>query len=236
MIVVLVMGVGLGWVVRSARIQRDAVAAILASGGSVSYDWEWSPGKGPITKGEPWAPRWLVDRLGVDHFGSVVMVTLGPQATDAVMAHVGTLRKLDCLIAANATGITDAGVAHLRSLVRLDHLDLNKTSATGACLADLAGLTRLHSLHLHGLPVDDDDLANLARMTDLEVLGLGSTRIGDPGLAHLRPLTKMKVLRLMFTRVVGPGLANLAGMTQLESLPLSGSPLATLESIPSVPS
>jgi hypothetical protein len=38
--VVLLFGVGLGWIVRQAHIQRDAVAAIKWAG-VVHYDWEW---------------------------------------------------------------------------------------------------------------------------------------------------------------------------------------------------
>ena len=40
MIIVLVLGCGLGWVVRRAHVQRDAVAAIERCGGRVWYDWE----------------------------------------------------------------------------------------------------------------------------------------------------------------------------------------------------
>ncbi len=43
-LLVLVFGASLGWMVRSARIQRDAVAAIESAGGSVYYDWQWTPG------------------------------------------------------------------------------------------------------------------------------------------------------------------------------------------------
>ena len=43
-VLVLVIGAGVGWLVRSARIQRDAVAAIQNAGGSVSYDWVISSG------------------------------------------------------------------------------------------------------------------------------------------------------------------------------------------------
>ena len=63
LVFVLVIGAGLGWIVRDAHVQRDAVAAIQAAGGKVMYDWEWSDGK-YIPGGKPWAPRWLVDRIG----------------------------------------------------------------------------------------------------------------------------------------------------------------------------
>jgi hypothetical protein len=39
MVLVLACGAGLAWLVRSARIQRDAVAAIENAGGSVAYEW-----------------------------------------------------------------------------------------------------------------------------------------------------------------------------------------------------
>jgi hypothetical protein len=37
-VLVLVIGAGLGWIVRNAHIQRDAVAAIKSAGGRVYYD------------------------------------------------------------------------------------------------------------------------------------------------------------------------------------------------------
>jgi hypothetical protein len=71
MILVLLLGGGLGWIERSARIQRDAVAAIERTGAGDVYDWQLRNGT-HNPKGKPWAPRWLVDRLGVDYFGSAV--------------------------------------------------------------------------------------------------------------------------------------------------------------------
>ena len=78
-VLVLLIGAGLGWIVRSARIQRNAVVAIEKAGGSVSYDWERSNGN-DVPGGKPWAPRWLVDLVGVDYFGHVTAVC-APRAT-----------------------------------------------------------------------------------------------------------------------------------------------------------
>ena len=72
-LVVLTVGGGLGWVVNQARIQRDAVTAIQKAGGVCLYDWDFRKGA-PNPNGTPMAPRWLVDRLGVDYFGHVVSV------------------------------------------------------------------------------------------------------------------------------------------------------------------
>jgi hypothetical protein len=61
----LAIGVWLGWIVRCAHIQHDAVAAIQKAGGSVRYDWEWTNGR-TIQKREPWWPGWLGNILGID--------------------------------------------------------------------------------------------------------------------------------------------------------------------------
>ena len=75
-VVVLVIGAGLGWIVRQAHIQRDAVAAIRKAGGSVAYSWESGRTGRRFRRGEPWAPSWLVDLIGVDFFGHVTDVNL----------------------------------------------------------------------------------------------------------------------------------------------------------------
>jgi hypothetical protein len=55
MVLVLLVGGGLGWVVRRATIQRQAVESIKKAGGRVAYDWEFPNGK-PTLKGatSPW--------------------------------------------------------------------------------------------------------------------------------------------------------------------------------------
>src|SRR5262249_41038304 len=75
MALVVVLGVVLARVVHRAQVQRKAVVAIERARGIVCYDWEWKNGQG-IAGGAPWAPRWLVDRIGADYFGSVTLVTV----------------------------------------------------------------------------------------------------------------------------------------------------------------
>ena len=66
-VLVLVIAAALGWLVRSARIQGEAVAAITNAGGEVNYNWEWRNGT-PIPGGQPWAPKRMVDLVGLDYF------------------------------------------------------------------------------------------------------------------------------------------------------------------------
>ena len=76
-VLVLAIGIWLGWLVRSARFQHEAVAAIRKAGGDVSYDWQWKDGS-PIAGGQPFYPLWLVNNVGVDYFSSVVAVSCPP--------------------------------------------------------------------------------------------------------------------------------------------------------------
>ena len=126
----LAIGGWLGWMVRSARIQREAVAAIQAAGGRNMYDWEWENGY-PMKNEGPRAPKWLVDRLGIDYFGSVVYVEFNVFDTygmamrqdagfdasglqsyrrrfDAALAQVGRLRRLEEL-RLSSSEVTDDG-------------------------------------------------------------------------------------------------------------------------------
>jgi hypothetical protein len=157
LLLVLFIGCWLGWMVRAARIQRETVAAIQGAGGRVLYDWEWENGY-PKNEG-PWAPKWLVDRLGIDYFGSVVYVEFnvfdtygmttsenaGFDATrlqsyrqrfDAALAHVGRLRRLEEL-ELSTSEVTDAGLKHLMELTALKKLDLENTNVTDAGVQEL---------------------------------------------------------------------------------------------------
>jgi hypothetical protein len=65
-VLVMVIGGGTGWYIRSARLQREAVAAIEKVGGAVSYDWQWKSGK-YSSRSAPWVPNWLVEHVGIDY-------------------------------------------------------------------------------------------------------------------------------------------------------------------------
>ena len=80
-VLVLVVGAALGWIVRGARIQREAVSEIRRAGGTVKYNWDESNGMF-IASHKPWAPGWLVNLVGVDYFGHVTTVGIG-EPTDA---------------------------------------------------------------------------------------------------------------------------------------------------------
>jgi hypothetical protein len=162
-LIVVALGAGWGWIVRQAHIQRDAVAAIRKAGGAVSYNWEWEYGR-LFPGGEPWAPSWLGDLIGVDFFGHVTRVylegTSGP--ADTVLAKVGRLNQLQRLFL-NGASVTDAGLVHLKGLTNLDVIWLNDTQVTDAGLIYLNGLTNLSGLELNGTWVTDAGVNELKR-------------------------------------------------------------------------
>jgi len=174
MAIVLVIGGGLGWIVYRERIQREAVAAIKAAGGDVDYGWDWSEPRSH----QP--PQWLFDALGPDYFGDVVCVYLvNSTADDALLAGIGRLHRLEYLFLHGSHSVTDAGLAHLKGLSRLERLGLEKTGVKGPGLIHLKGMKSLKDLWLSELPISDADLAPLAGLTSLETLGLRETRVRD---------------------------------------------------------
>ena len=106
------------------------MAAIKKDCRRLSYNWEWREGKS-IPGGKPWAPRWLIDLIGIDYFGHVTSITL------------------------NRTDITHASLEHLKGLTELTSLHLDETKVTDTGLAKLKGLTKLTSLSLGCTRVTD---------------------------------------------------------------------------------
>jgi hypothetical protein len=161
---VLIIGAGMGWLVRSAHIERDAVAAIQRVGGSVRYDWQWNNGK-YLKTAQPWAPRWLVDFIGVDYFGHVtdVVVTIPPNEVDAIMAQLGSLIQLERLSLVNSP-VGDVRLAKLKGLTRMVDLDLSSTRVTDDGFSQLVGMAELTSLGLRNLYVSDAGTERLKRV------------------------------------------------------------------------
>jgi hypothetical protein len=206
MLLVLLLGGGLGWLAYWARVQREAVAAIEAAGGTVFYDLEWAYGEfGPKPRKSRW-PKRLVKLVGPDYLGHVMAVQFlyGPsnKADDEVMAQIGRLGHLEDLEFAGPdyntvrtkgdSLVTDAGIAHLQGLNRLRRLRLYDTA--------------------------DQTASKLSRLAMLEELIIESERLTDAGLVYLAPLKQLKRLDLQTKKLTAEGLAQLIGFNRLESL------------------
>jgi internalin A len=185
-VLVLIFGAGLGWVVRSARIQREAVAAIQKAGGGVLYSWEWQEGD-DIWGEKPWPPEWLAKRIGIDYFDHVVVVYVHSTSriSDDEMVSIGDLASLKelCL---DGSSVTDAGLANLKRLNGLRRLELDHTQVTDAGLKYLKRLTKLTDLQLDDTRITDAGLANLKGLTKLVDLDVSGTQVTDFGVSDLQ--------------------------------------------------
>ncbi len=219
-VLVLVIGAGLGWGVRNARIQRDAVAAIKNAGGNVTYHWEWNNGK-YVRAGRPWAPKWLVNLIGVDYFGHVTTVGFYQPTKDAVIVQVAGLTGLQQLHL-RGTSTSAAGLAHLKRLTSLSQLAIQSTPVTDAGLVNLTGLTNLSELYLDETGVTGAELMHLRKFTKLSYLSLWGNQLSDAGLAHLEGLTNLTTLSLSYTPVTDAGLVHLKRLPRLSKLDLGG--------------
>jgi hypothetical protein len=208
-VLVLVIGTWLGWIVRSAHIQREAVAAITKAGGSVKYNYGRTSGS-YIPGGKPSKPGWLVGLIGIDYFDHVTEVWILSHSTapDAALVHVGRLTQLQRLTLYRSS-LSDAGLANLKGLTKLSYLNLGETQVTDTWLANLKGLTKLSCLDLGGTQVTDAGLADLTGLTNLSILGLGHTHVTDAGLVHLKRLMSLSSLGLAGTQVTNAGVEEL---------------------------
>jgi len=251
MLVVLLLGGGLGWLAYRARVQRQAVAAIEAAGGKVIYRWLFGGGKDSSpTRSVRWkwlvdavGPDYLGTVVAVigDMFGEkgtddALMARIGRlgglekllisgqgagAVTDAGMAQLRNLTRLEVLWIQDCLAVTDAGLDHLRGLTRLRDLELIQTGIDGPGLKNLAGLTRLEDLSINRA-LEDDSLAHLAGLTSLTSLSLSGVSLTDDGLAHLRNLTNLRSLKLGNPLDLAP--PELMGLTALEPPPPPGLP------------
>ena len=165
-LLILIIGIVFGSVVHTAKVQRDAVAAIRQSGGTVRYEWQVTNGQVNQRK-EPPQPKWLVGLAGVDLFENVRTVWPNAKVSEAVMVHIGSLNRLQRLILDSST-VTDEDLRHLERLTNLRALYLSDTKVTDAGLAHLDGLRNLEELVLMRTHVSDGGLRHLERMTKLK--------------------------------------------------------------------
>jgi len=118
--------------------------------------------------------------------------------------------------------ITDAGLADLPALPKLESLDLSGTAVSDSGLACLARFPALGQLNLSDTAIGDAGLAPIAGLADLADLDLTETRVSDAGLGQLAACRKLERLVLAGTLVTGTGLAALKQLDQLAARHSSG--------------
>jgi hypothetical protein len=165
MVIVLAFGVWLGWVVRCARFQREAMIAVQRSiartgYGVLIYDWQY---QGGVVKGSgkfQW-PAWLVDRLGIEYFQRITWASLCNPSEEELLplARLGGLERLDLF----GDEVDDAKLALVTS----------------------AGVSKM--VLIKSSSITNSGLVHLGKMTGLEVVQLERNRLlTDAGVDELR--------------------------------------------------
>jgi Leucine Rich repeat len=113
----------------------------------------------------------------------------------------------------DTTEVDDDDLRHLEGLQeKLRRVNLSRTHITDAGLARLCAMRRLEQLRLASPNVHDEGLKNLQGLKNLRFLHLISTPITDAGLDQLHTLTSLESLYLDDTKVTDEGLGRLVAV------------------------
>lgn len=215
--------------------ETAAVAALRRLGASVDQDPDgaWHVLSEDMEGTKDVDDSWLVHLTALKNLKTLKLWSTA--ITDAGLATIGQLDDLEQLRLYDCSKVSGAGLIHLRGLMNLSSLDVEKTNVDGDGLKDLRGLPNLRSLNLLETRVDDDGLVHLEGLKQLRSLRLDCTRITDAGLVHLKPLSHLEFLHLEApllpyepgrdhfygpSKIGDAGLAHLVGLPRLRVLNL----------------
>ncbi len=215
MLLVLLIGGGFGWTVitaRRARIQRESVAAVEAAGGYVFYDCDRDPNRVVTVRVPPYhkfmpKPQNMPELkpahwVGIDYFNNVTEIVLRGFLSDDELVRIGRFPRVEKVWHASSSHwVSDAGLAHLDGLARLEELDLSSSKITDAGLVHLKGMKSLKQLNLARTRITDAGLVHLAHLINLQAMSLRGTDVGNAGVVHLKELTNLRSLDLSGTDV-----------------------------------
>lgn len=153
-------------------------------------------------------------------FNMVALGLLGTQVTDAGLAHLKSMNRLGELDLCD-TGITDAGLVHLKDLPALECVNLTRTKVTDQGVKHLATRKKMYMLILNQTNITDAAMADVGKLMNLKTLILAQTKITDDGLAHLKTLKSLNHIRLNGTAISDKSIVHLSGMTELRTVELS---------------
>jgi len=144
----------------------------------------------------------------------------GYQTTDATLAIIGRLGRLNGLTIEEAA-ITDAGLARLAGLP-LDEINLSRCySITDEGLRHLKGFANLRQLGIRGIPLSGSGLKYLGGSDKLVRLKLSEMGLKDAALEPLRGLKNLARLELRQTQITDAALEIIGGMKKLEYLDIA---------------
>ncbi len=101
-----------------------------------------------------------------------------------------------------ATGVADEDLAHIQGLESLKKLTIARNShLTDAGMAYLEGLSKLEILQIHRSSIGDSGLKSIGKLKTLVNLGAFDSQITDRGLPNVKQLTELKSLSIAGTKI-----------------------------------
>jgi hypothetical protein len=220
LLVVTAFGVWLGFRVRRAYEQKQAVARLYELGGFGSYDYQLADGRmDNDATDEPPGPAWFTDLVGIDFRCNFEFAILGarPAAADDDLAILESL-PLTRLYLGDQTDVTDEGFAHVAQLHKLEYLTVrNLPKVTDSGLAHLRGLSKLTGLSLIGTAIDGSGLAELAHLP-IEGLSITGDNLTNDSLLHLKQFAALRWLHVEGSKISNDAIPYLMQLDQVERL------------------
>lgn len=151
------------------------------------------------------------------------LIAAGTSISEAGVQHLAGIQKLQALDLEYCDAVTDTSCEAIASMRELRGLTLGKTGfektrITDAGLARLKRLKKLEMLNLMGNSVTNDGLKHLASMPQLRDLDLSRLAITDAGLQHLSQVNQLQRLVLLFSEGFAGPIVTDAGVKSLTSL------------------
>ncbi len=160
---VLIVALGLAWLARAIREQRQAKELILRHNGVFFYEYEPQTVTPYVRR--TLVPAWLRRVIGEDYFHDVTWVRIeGGQFGDSELERLTALDRIESLGIAE-TAITDEGLRHLRGRTAIKSLWLggNRIGDAGIDCLDLASMPKLELLEIRSTLVSDAKIAEIRR-------------------------------------------------------------------------
>jgi len=130
---------------------------------------------------------------------------------DDWMPPLAKLTNLKVLRFTNNGRLTDAGMAQLAGLTKLENFSFVGTQMTGKAYDRFEGFTKLTRVSHRGSLIDDEGLRQLCdHLPNLESLSLAHAKFTDVGAPHLAKLTKLKGLELGTSKATPQALKHIA--------------------------
>jgi len=207
------------WRLRQARVQDAAVEAIVRAGGNVAYASQFY---GRVSRLTPYPPQTTLIGdatrvvFGTDPFRHVRSIELASDDSLALLAK-HPLPDLQILRLGNS-GVTDAGLVHIRNCTQVRVLYLEGASVTDRGLDNIREFKHLEELWLHNTLVTDEGLKKFAHLKSLSALDVRETQISDEGLAIIASMPAISLLYLDSPALTSAGLRKLGNAPQLSSV------------------